>query len=197
MIVKAPVGAMAGPTLVGPAVCGEVPVRSTVIASSPTIDAGADGERLEPLRAALEVRLVQVLAVAEGADGAPHAGLGAVHQLGDRRADGGRAVAGGQRLDALGGLPAGADHGLVVALALAGPAHVGEDAGRATAWFGPAAIDDPDRRDAHAFLEDLGGAAGEAPRAHAADVAPVGADDREHEEAAVRGEERDRSWRRR
>ncbi len=32
-IVKAPVGAMAGPTLVGPAVCGEVPVRSTVMAS--------------------------------------------------------------------------------------------------------------------------------------------------------------------
>ena len=33
MTVKAPVGAMAGPTLVGPAVCGDVPVRSTVIAS--------------------------------------------------------------------------------------------------------------------------------------------------------------------
>ena len=31
MIVKAPVGAMAGPTLVGPAVCGEVPARSTVM----------------------------------------------------------------------------------------------------------------------------------------------------------------------
>src|SRR2546428_13145961 len=36
MIVKAPVGAMAGPTLVGPAVCGEVPARSTVIVSPAT-----------------------------------------------------------------------------------------------------------------------------------------------------------------
>src|SRR5688572_30729176 len=32
MIVNAPVGAMAGPTFVGPATCGDVPVRSTVIA---------------------------------------------------------------------------------------------------------------------------------------------------------------------
>ena len=39
MIVKAPVGAMAGPTLVGPAVCGEVPARSTVMASSATVTA--------------------------------------------------------------------------------------------------------------------------------------------------------------
>ena len=36
MIVKAPVGAIAGPTLVGPAVCGEVPARSTVIVSPAT-----------------------------------------------------------------------------------------------------------------------------------------------------------------
>src|SRR5262249_59233808 len=37
MIVNAPVGAMAGPTLVGPAVWGEVPVRSTVIVSAATV----------------------------------------------------------------------------------------------------------------------------------------------------------------
>ena len=36
MIVKAPVGAIAGPTLVGPSVCGEVPARSTVIVSPST-----------------------------------------------------------------------------------------------------------------------------------------------------------------
>src|SRR5256712_12861943 len=36
MIVKAPVGAIAGPTLVGPAVCGDVPARSTVIVSAAT-----------------------------------------------------------------------------------------------------------------------------------------------------------------
>ena len=36
-MVKAPVGAMAGPTLVGPAVCGDVPVRSTVMVSPATI----------------------------------------------------------------------------------------------------------------------------------------------------------------
>ncbi len=36
MMVKAPVGAMAGPTLVGAAVWGEVPVRSTVIVSPAT-----------------------------------------------------------------------------------------------------------------------------------------------------------------
>src|SRR5712691_625004 len=36
-IVNAPVGAIAGPTLVGPAVCGDVPVRSTVMDSSSTV----------------------------------------------------------------------------------------------------------------------------------------------------------------
>src|SRR5207245_6182057 len=36
MIVKAPVGAIAGPTLVGPSVCGEVPARSTVMVSPST-----------------------------------------------------------------------------------------------------------------------------------------------------------------
>jgi hypothetical protein len=36
-MVNAPVGAMAGPTLVGPAVWGEVPVRSTVMASPGTM----------------------------------------------------------------------------------------------------------------------------------------------------------------
>src|SRR5512144_3352710 len=39
MIVNAPVGAIAGPTLVGPAVCGEVPARSTVIVSPATLTA--------------------------------------------------------------------------------------------------------------------------------------------------------------
>src|SRR5712691_2381128 len=37
MIVNAPVGAIAGPTLVGPAVWGEVPVRSTVMLSPATV----------------------------------------------------------------------------------------------------------------------------------------------------------------
>jgi hypothetical protein len=37
MMVNAPVGAIAGPTLVGPTVCGDVPVRSTVMASPATI----------------------------------------------------------------------------------------------------------------------------------------------------------------
>lgn len=36
-IVKAPVGAIAGPTFVGPLVCGAVPVRSTVIESPETV----------------------------------------------------------------------------------------------------------------------------------------------------------------
>ncbi len=66
MIVKAPVGAMAGPTLVGPAVCGEVPVRSTVMQS--------------PAAAAFEMRLVEILAVAQLANRAAHPLLGPVHQ---------------------------------------------------------------------------------------------------------------------
>ena len=37
MMVKAPVGAIAGPTLVGAAAWGEVPVRSTVIVSPATV----------------------------------------------------------------------------------------------------------------------------------------------------------------
>src|SRR6185503_19661786 len=37
MMVKAPVGAIAGPTLVGAAAWGEVPVRSTVMASPATL----------------------------------------------------------------------------------------------------------------------------------------------------------------
>ena len=53
MIVKAPVGAMAGPTLVGPAVCGEVPVRSTVIVSPATVTRARTRQRLEPLAAGL------------------------------------------------------------------------------------------------------------------------------------------------
>src|SRR5262249_57889973 len=36
-IVKAPVGAIAGPTLVGPAVCGDVPARSTMTRSPLTV----------------------------------------------------------------------------------------------------------------------------------------------------------------
>ena len=94
-----------------------------------------------------------------------------------------RAVARGQRLDALRRLPARADHGVEVALALAGPAHVGEDEIE-RGLVGAAAVDDPDGRDAHAFLEDLGGGAGEAARAHAAHVAPVRAHHREDEEPA-------------
>ncbi len=37
MMVNAPVGAIAGPTLVGAAAWGDVPVRSTVIASPATV----------------------------------------------------------------------------------------------------------------------------------------------------------------
>ncbi len=56
------------------------------------------------------------------------------------------------------------------------------------AWLGVAAVHDPDGRDADAFLEDLGGVAGEAARAHAAHVAPVRAHHREDEEPPVREE---------
>ena len=97
-MVNAPVGAMAGPTLVGPAVCGDVPVRSTVMRVARDGHLGAHGERLEPLAPALEVRLVVVLAVGQLADRAAHALLGAVHQLGHRVAHRGGAVARGQRL---------------------------------------------------------------------------------------------------
>ena len=52
MTVNAPVGAMAGPTLVGPAVWGEVPVRSTVIVSPATVTAArtvSGSSRTRPL----------------------------------------------------------------------------------------------------------------------------------------------------
>src|SRR5215510_11730669 len=105
-IVKAPVGAIAGPTLVGPAACGDVPVRSTVIASPATVTR------------ALEVRFVDVGAVGQLADRAPHPRLRPIHQETDRFAHRHRAVAGGQRLDPLRRLSARADHGLEVALPL-------------------------------------------------------------------------------
>ena len=103
------------------------------------------------------------------------------------------AIARGQRLDALRGLPARADHGLEVALALAHAAHVGEDQVQ-RGVVRASAIDDADGRDPHALLEDLRRPAGQAARAHAADVAPVRAHHREDEElvraAGARGEER-------
>src|SRR5207245_8487498 len=56
-------------------------------------DLRAHRERLETVGAGLQVRLVDVLALAKPADGAAHPGLGAVHQLGDGGAAGRRTVA--------------------------------------------------------------------------------------------------------
>jgi hypothetical protein len=130
------------------------------------------------------VRLVDVLARAQPADRAAHARFGAVHKLGDRLANRGGAVAGHEPLDALGGLAARAEHRLVVAAALARAPHVAEDQIQ-HGLVRPAALDDLDRRDAHAFLEDLGRAPREAARAHPAHVAPVRPHDREDEEIIV------------
>ena len=187
MMVNAPVGAIAGPTLVGAAVWGEVPVRSTVIASPATVTRARMLSGSSRVASALEVRLVGVLAVGQGADRAPHAQLGAVHQLHHRGPDHRGAVARGEGLHPLGRLAAGADHGVEVALALARPAHVVEDEIE-RGLVGHAAVHDADGRDADAFLEDLGGVAGEAARAHAAHVAPVRAHHREDEEPPVREE---------
>ena len=113
--------------------------------------------------------------------------LGAVHQLRDGVADRRGAVARDQLSDALGGLPAGPEHRLEVATSLARPAHVAEDQVE-RGLVRPAAIDDPDRRDADAFLEDLGRAAREAARAHPAHVTPVRAHDGNTNMLAVREE---------
>src|SRR5439155_25462708 len=135
-----------------------------------------------------EVRLVYVFARAQRADGAAHPTLGTIHQLGDGVADRRRAIARDQLLDPLGGLPAGAEHRLEVTATLARAAHVAEDQIEGGV-VGPAAIHDPDRRDANALLEDLGRPAREAARAHPAHVAPVRSHDGKDEHAAVRREE--------
>jgi hypothetical protein len=153
----------------------------------------AHGERLETLAPALEVGLIDIGAVGQLADRVAHARLGAVHQLGHRQANGEGAIACRHRLDALRGLPARADHCLEVALPLAHAAHVGEDQVQ-RGVVGAPAIDDADRRDPDTLLEDLRRAAGQAPRAHAADVAPVRPHHGEDEElvraADAGGEER-------
>src|SRR5438093_389004 len=94
-------------------------------------------------------------ASAQPADGVAHAALGAIHQLGDGVADRRATVASNQLFDPLGGLPAGAEHRLKVAAPLAGATHVAEDQIK-RGVVRTAAIHDPDRRDAHALLKDLG-----------------------------------------
>ena len=197
MMVKAPVGAIAGPTLVGAAVWGEVPVRSTVIVVARDDDARAHASAARAARAR-----------SRGAPrrrtrrrgSAPIArrmrSLGAVHQLRHRRPDRRR-----RRSARRAPRPARPPCGRCRSWRRSRPAARGARACCAkirssAAWLGRPAVHDADGRDAHAFLEDLGGVAGEAARAHAAHVAPVRAHHREDEELA-RPRRADRSWPRR
>src|SRR5437879_13769994 len=121
--------------------------------------------------AAFEIRLVGILAGRQLTNALAHALLGTIEQLGDAGLERRVAVSRHKRLHTLGGLSAGADHGPEIALTLARATHVGEDEIERR-LVGAAALDDADRRNAHAFLVDLGRAPGETARAHPSDVPP-------------------------
>ena len=141
--------------------------------------------RIEPaFLVELEIVLVHVLAVRERGDLLAQPPLRPVEVQRDAVEHRLPTVPGQQRADPSFGHPACPQRRVEVARAVLGQAHVAEQE-RHGGPVEPALLVDLDGRDADAFLVDVGGEAGIAPRGHPADVGPVSAHGGEDEQLAL------------